>query len=107
MIEVIFKDNEQKILKIAQGAIGESLLDIALSNDVPLAHACGGFCSCTTCHVKVLSGAQHLTAIEEDEHERMDSSLDQRFPDSRLGCQARIKSENGQIAVEIQNLDQY
>ena len=28
----------------------ESILDIALNFGVPLDHACGGNCACTTCH---------------------------------------------------------
>lgn len=34
----------------------ESLLDIALHFGVPLEHACGGNCACTTCHVVVHQG---------------------------------------------------
>ncbi len=51
---------------------GESILDVAIANDVPLQHACGGFCACTTCHVVVKSGGEHLSDMEDDENERIE-----------------------------------
>src|SRR5438046_8582382 len=39
----------------------ESLLDVALNFGVTLDHACGGNCACTTCHVWVKEGAEHLS----------------------------------------------
>lgn len=85
-----------------EAADGESLLDIALNNDVPLQHACGGFCSCTTCHIYVRSGADNLSTQEEEEQERI-ASVDGLTVDSRLGCQARVL--RGEVTVEIQNLE--
>ncbi|MCC7441185.1 MAG: 2Fe-2S iron-sulfur cluster binding domain-containing protein [Bdellovibrionales bacterium] len=82
---------------------GDSLLDVALNNDVPLQHACGGFCSCTTCHVHVKSGAEFLESMDEEEDERI-ASVDRKVPESRLGCQARLKA-GGEVVVEIMNLD--
>src|SRR5579884_2696314 len=80
---------------------GESILDVAINHDVPIQHACGGFCACTTCHVHVKSGGQSLSDMEEDEIERIERATEnQEF--SRLGCQARVY---GDVIVEIVNLD--
>jgi 2Fe-2S ferredoxin len=79
---------------------GESVLDVAINNDVPLQHACGGFCACTTCHVHVKSGLQNLSPSEEDEEERLDRATNVTLQ-SRLGCQAKI---HGDVTVEIQNI---
>jgi 2Fe-2S ferredoxin len=79
---------------------GESVLDVAINNDVPLQHACGGFCACTTCHIHVKSGLQNLSASEEDEEERLDRATNVTLQ-SRLGCQAKI---HGDVTVEIQNI---
>jgi 2Fe-2S ferredoxin len=79
---------------------GESLLDVAIAHDVPLQHACGGFCACTTCHVHVKSGLENLSASEEDEEERLDRATNITLQ-SRLGCQAKI---HGDVVVEIQNI---
>ncbi|MGZ3709680.1 MAG: 2Fe-2S iron-sulfur cluster-binding protein, partial [Bdellovibrionota bacterium] len=71
-------------------------------HDVPMQHACGGFCACTTCHIRVKSGMEHLSEMEEDETDRLDNVADDRQESSRLGCQAKI---HGDIVVEIVNLD--
>ena len=80
---------------------GDSVLDVAIANDVPLMHACGGFCACTTCHIHVKAGAEHLEPMEDDEEERLDR-VDGLTAQSRLGCQSRLK---GDVTVEIRNLD--
>jgi ferredoxin, 2Fe-2S len=79
---------------------GESILDVAINHDVPLSHACGGFCACTTCHVHVQDGAQNLSEMEDDEEERLDRATGQTLK-SRLGCQAKV---HGDVVVEIQNI---
>ena len=79
---------------------GQSLLDVAIENDVPLQHACGGFCACTTCHVHVKAGLDKLSESEEEEEERLDRATGITLQ-SRLGCQARI---HGDVTVEIQNI---
>lgn len=88
--------------KTIEVAAGESILDAALKENVPIMHACGGFCSCTTCHILVTSGLDHFEAPEENELERMEY-LDERKSNSRLACQSKMKS--GEAVVEIINLD--
>lgn len=79
---------------------GQSVLDVAIEHDVPLQHACGGFCACTTCHIHVKSGIDRLSELEDDEEERLDRATGLTLQ-SRLGCQAKI---HGDIIVEIQNI---
>jgi ferredoxin, 2Fe-2S len=74
-----------------------SLLDIARNLDVPLEHACGGSCACTTCHVVVREGARNLSDMQEDEADRLDTAWDVT-PHSRLGCQAVVR---GDVVCEI------
>lgn len=78
---------------------GESILEAAVANDIPLQHACGGFCACTTCHIVVKEGEKNLTEMEEDEEERLDRATGVTLR-SRLGCQAKV---TGDVIVEIQN----
>jgi len=73
-------------------ASGTTILDCALDHDIPLEHACGGFCACTTCHVHILEGASNVSTMEEMEDERI-GSLSERKPESRLGCQTQIKGD--------------
>ena len=74
-----------------------SLLDIALNCGIDLQHACGGNCACTTCHVIIREGEQHLSEMQDDEADRLDTAwgLTAR---SRLGCQAVI---SGDVVCEL------
>ena len=86
---------------VVEAKIGESILDIALSHDISIQHACGGFCACTTCHCEILEGSQNLEAPDSDELERLEV-LDDRTPQSRLGCQSKVK---GDVTVRVVNHD--
>lgn len=77
----------------------QSLLDVAMNNDIFLDHACGGSCACTTCHVWVKQGADCLSDMEDDEADRIDMAADLQL-NSRLGCQATIVKP-GEVVVEI------
>jgi 2Fe-2S ferredoxin len=74
-----------------------SLLDIALAHNIPLEHNCGGSCACTTCHVVVREREENLSAMEQDEEDRLDTAEGLTLH-SRLGCQAVVK---GDVVVEI------
>jgi 2Fe-2S ferredoxin len=76
-----------------------SLLDVALNFGIPLEHVCGGNCACTTCHLVVKQGAECLSAMEEEEEDRLDMAADLTLH-SRLGCQTIIEKD-GEIVVEI------
>ncbi|MBI3555911.1 MAG: 2Fe-2S iron-sulfur cluster binding domain-containing protein [Deltaproteobacteria bacterium] len=78
-------------------ANGKTLLEAALDHDLPLEHACGGYCACTTCHVLITEGAANLSTPEEDELERLKGKkgVQER---SRLACQSKIC---GNVTVEI------
>ena len=93
MPKVIFagKDREIEVEK------GLSVLEVALEHQVPLYHTCGGNCSCSTCRVFVLKGAENLSPMEEEERLVLDS-FDLK-PPYRLGCQAFILK--GDVTVEI------
>ena len=75
----------------------ESILDVAMNFPVHLAHACGGSCACSTCHVIVLDGEKNLSDAEDDELDRLDMAPGLTLR-SRLGCQAVVK---GDVTVEI------
>ena len=53
---------------------GDTLLDAALENDLDLPHECGGNCTCTTCHVYIEEGGEHLSPMEPPEDERLDAT---------------------------------
>jgi ferredoxin, 2Fe-2S len=74
-----------------------SILDVALNFDVPLDHACGGFSACTTCHVIIREGMGHLSEMQDDEADRLDTAWN-LTPQSRLGCQAIVR---GDVVCEL------
>jgi 2Fe-2S ferredoxin len=74
-----------------------SILDICLNHGIHLEHACGGSCACTTCHVIVKEGDQHLSEMDDEEADRLDMAAGLTLH-SRLGCQAVVK---GDVTFEI------
>src|SRR5260370_27641732 len=65
----------------------ESFLDVAKNFHVSLEHACGGSCACTTCHVIIREGEQHLSPIQDDQADPLEPALGLNSR-SRLRCQA-------------------
>lgn len=65
-----------------------SLLDLAISHDVPVHHSCGGMGSCGTCRVVILAGAELLPPRTELEAEM---AKERNFsPQERLACQLPV-----------------
>lgn len=83
--------------KTVEAKEGTPLLDIALDHGIELEHNCGGNCACSTCHIIVKEGMDHLTPIHVDEEDQLDEA-DGLTLSSRLACQARIL---GDVVVEI------
>ena len=85
---------------VVEAEPGTSILHAAESVSPPprVGSACGGNCACSTCHVWVVEGGDSLTELEDAENDRLDMAFDVR-PESRLGCQALLGTED--IAVEI------
>jgi 2Fe-2S ferredoxin len=79
-------------LPYQEHGLPESFLDVAMNFGIPLEHACGGSCACTTCHLFIREGMQHLSDMEDNEADRLDTAWDLRT-NSRLGCQAVIKGD--------------
>ena len=71
-----------------------TVLQVAIDNDLPLNHSCGGMGSCTTCKVFVREGLNSLPAPDdvEAEHVRMRGFA----PYERLACQ--IPAKDGLVA---------
>ena len=73
--------------------IGDSnnVLQVALSNKIPLGHTCDGMGSCTTCRVFVISGEMSKrTMIEEERAQERGFDTNER-----LACQ--LKPTDGMI----------
>lgn len=76
-----------------------SILDIAMAHKVPLDHACGGVCACSTCHVVVKEGLDSCNEPSDPELDQLDEAAGLTAK-SRLGCQC-VPDGSRDIVVEI------
>ncbi len=82
-----------------KAAIGQNLLEVALSNNIAIEHACGGVCACSTCHIYVEAGERQLSQAIEAEEDRVEEAPGLQR-NSRLSCQCVVQS-GGQIIVRV------
>lgn len=85
-VEIVDRDEE------VEAEEGQSILQALLNGGVDWMHACGGFCNCTTCRVKVEEGMDNLSEQQQDEKNTLrrfqgEEVLDGPF---RLSCQAEV-----------------
>lgn len=72
--------------------MGTSILEASRLAGAQVGSACGGVCACSTCHVYVKQGLEALSPADDREEDIMDKAFDVR-PQSRLGCQSKIRRE--------------
>jgi 2Fe-2S ferredoxin len=85
---------------------GLTLLEIALMNDIELHHNCGGVCACTTCHLYIEKGMEHLEEISDREEDFIDRAVNPKL-NSRLGCQSLLLDGSGDIEVTLPDQTQF
>lgn len=74
---------------IIQSPVDNTLLEAVLLNDIHLNHNCGGVCACTTCHIYVEQGEEHIDEISDKEEDYIDRATNPRL-NSRLACQCLL-----------------
>lgn len=84
----------------------QSILEIALKNDIELHHNCGGVCACSTCHLYVEQGEDFLPEISDREEDFIDRAVNPRL-NSRLGCQCVLEQGGGDIVVKLPDQTQF
>jgi len=87
-------------------ADGQSLLEVALKNDINLHHNCGGVCACSTCHVYVEQGDDFLEELTDREEDFIDRAVSPRL-NSRLGCQCVLQPGSGSIVITLPDQSQF
>ncbi|PFH36347.1 putative adrenodoxin-type ferredoxin [Besnoitia besnoiti] len=97
----ILPDNSEKSV---QAKIGDTILEVAHANDIPLEGACEGSCSCSTCHV-ILDQTLYdeLPEPSEDEEDMLDLAAC-LTPTSRLGCQIHITPDLDGAKIRLPQL---
>ena len=94
----VFQVDPQEIPFGRTGLPG-SLLDIALEAGLPVDHACGGVCACSTCHVIVREGIESCNEATEDEEDQLEDARGVEL-NSRLACQC-VPDGTRNLVVEI------
>jgi 2Fe-2S ferredoxin len=90
--------NEHQI----EAKLGATLMEVLRDREeLGVVGLCGGICSCATCHIYVdPDWASKLPAASSGEQEVLADTPDTN-PQSRLGCQIKIKPEYDGLRVTI------
>ena len=105
-IEFNFEQKGLSPVKLENVEPDQSLLEIALQNDIDLHHNCGGVCACSTCHLYVNAGEEFMEEISDKEEDFVDRAINPRL-NSRLGCQCVLFPGSGQISVTLPDQTQF
>lgn len=77
--------------------VGATLLETAKLAGFDLRSYCGGNCSCGTCRVEIVSGADMLSRLQPMERLVLGMAAERRG--DRLACQAQVKG--GRVVVKV------
>jgi 2Fe-2S ferredoxin len=105
-IKINFEQPGLKAVCYEQVEPGQSLLEICLKNDIELHHNCGGVCACSTCHLYVNRGEEHLEELSDKEEDFIDRAVNPRL-NSRLGCQCLLIDDEGEVEVTLPDQTQF
>lgn len=84
----------------------QSILEVALKNDIELHHNCGGVCACSTCHLYLEQGEDFVEELSDKEEDFIDRAVNPRL-NSRLGCQCVLQQGGGNIVVTLPDQTQF
>ena len=108
MYKITYQFEQKDLASITLDNIeaGQSLLEVALKNDIELHHNCGGVCACSTCHLYVEQGDQFIEELTDREEDFIDRAVNPRI-NSRLGCQCVLEKGEGHIVVTLPDQTQF
>ncbi len=108
MYNITFKFEEKGRAPITLNNIesDQSILEVALLNNIELHHNCGGVCACSTCHLYVNKGEDFLEELSDKEEDFIDRAVNPRI-NSRLGCQCVLLDNSGDIEVTLPDQTQF
>ena len=108
MYNVTFKFEQKGLSPVTINDVhpDQSILEVALKNDINLHHNCGGVCACSTCHVYVEQGETLVEELSDKEEDFIDRAINPRL-NSRLSCQCVLLEEGGDIIVTLPDQTQF
>lgn len=85
----------------------QSILEVALKNDINLHHNCGGVCACSTCHVYLEKGDDFVEELSDKEEDFIDRAINPKL-NSRLSCQCVLdEAFSGDVEVTLPDQTQF
>ena len=105
-IKFKFEQKGLEPITISNIEAGQSILEVALKNDIDLHHNCGGVCACSTCHLYVEEGADFLEELNDREEDFIDRAVSPRL-NSRLACQCVLLEGEGDLEVTLPDQSQF
>jgi 2Fe-2S ferredoxin len=108
MYKITFRFEQKGLEPVTLESIedDQSILEVALKNDIELHHNCGGVCACSTCHLYVEKGEDFIEELSDKEEDFIDRAVNPRL-NSRLGCQCMLNSGSGEIIVTLPDQTQF
>jgi 2Fe-2S ferredoxin len=105
-IHVNFEQKGLAPVTLSNIAPDQSLLEVMLDNNIELHHNCGAVCACSTCHLYVNKGEEHIEELSDREEDFIDRAVNPRI-NSRLGCQCVLLNGSGEISVTLPDQTQF
>lgn len=97
-VTFVNKDGTERIVEAQNG---QTILELAHQDDLPLEGACEGSLACSTCHVIVdPSFYNKLDEASEEEEDMLDLAFGLTHT-SRLGCQIKVTDKLDGLKVTI------
>lgn len=108
MYTITFKFEQKGLQPVTLSGVeaDQSLLEVALKNDIELHHNCGGVCACSTCHLYVETGECYLEELSDKEEDFIDRAINPKL-NSRLGCQCVLQNGSGEVVVTLPDQTQF
>lgn len=108
MYNITFKFEQKGLepITIKDVSADQSILEVALKNDIDLHHNCGGVCACSTCHVYLEQGEDMVEELSDREEDFIDRAVNPRLS-SRLSCQCVLQAGAGEIVVTLPDQSQF
>lgn len=108
MYNITFKFEQKGLAPVTIENVdaNQSLLEVALKNDIDLHHNCGGVCACSTCHVYINNGDDLVEELSDKEEDFIDRAINPRL-NSRLSCQCVLLDGSGNVEVTLPDQSQF
>ncbi len=105
-IKFRFEEKGREPITLTNIEDDQSILEVALKNNINLHHNCGGVCACSTCHLYVNNGDEFLEELSDKEEDFIDRAVNPRI-NSRLGCQCVLLDNDGVVEVTLPDQTQF